>query len=64
MSQKLHVKTGDTVVALWLFRFLFNGNSFSVLVEFHDAETLRIIYIVAEYGCTFLLLRSCAETFL
>ena len=33
-----------------MFRFFFNGNSLSVGVEFYDAETLRIVYIIAEYG--------------
>ena len=49
----VEVETGYTVVAFGLFRFLFNGNRFSVLVEFHDAETLRIIYIVSENSGTF-----------
>ena len=49
----VEVETGDTVVALWLFRFLFNGNCFSVLVEFYDTETLRIIHIVSENSGSF-----------
>ena len=57
----VEVETGDIVVAFGLFRFLFNGNSFSVLVEFHDAETLRIIYIVSENSGTFACFCCCLQ---
>ena len=48
----IEIKTGHTVVALGLFRFLFNGDSLSFFIEFYDSKTLRIVYIIAEYRCS------------
>ena len=60
----VEVKTGHAVIGLRFFRLLFDGDRFSSLIELNDTETLRIIDIVAEYGCAFLLLCGCAETLL
>ena len=36
-----------------MFRFLFDRDGFTVVVEFYDTESLRIIYIVSEYSSAF-----------
>ena len=48
----IEIKTCDTVIALWLLRFLLDGNGFAILIKLHDTETFRIIYIVAKYSCS------------
>ena len=36
-----------------MLRLLFDRDCLSVLIELNDAETFRIVYIVAEYGGAF-----------
>ena len=49
----IEIKTSYTVIALRLCRLLFNRDCLSILIKLYNTKTLRIIYIIAEYGCTF-----------
>ena len=41
-----------------MLRLLLDGNGLALIIEFYDTETLRIVYIIAKYGCA-LFLRCC-----
>ena len=41
-----------------MLRLFLDGNGLALIVEFYDTEALRIVYVIAEYGCA-LFLGSC-----
>ena len=49
----IEIKASDTVIGLWLCRFLFNGNRLALTVKLYDSKPLRIIHIITEHGSSF-----------
>ena len=56
---RIEIQSGHGIVALWLCRFFLDGYRFSVRIEIHDTETLRIVDIIAKDGCLSLLCILC-----
>src|SRR5580692_4996003 len=48
------IKPDKRPIGAWSLRFLLDRNGFAGLVEFHDAETLRIAHAITEDGRAFL----------
>ncbi|MOA55302.1 hypothetical protein D3C78_1790680 [compost metagenome] len=48
-------------MGLWLKRLFLDGNGALVVVEFHDAEALRVFHLIAEDSGALLALGSLAQ---